>query len=346
MQESKLGSETRDAVEEYIKTLISRRCEEALAVHPRYQELWDKIYDISTRGGKRMRPYLTMVAYGEFSDVVVPIAAAQELIHMAMLVHDDIIDQDTIRHGRHNIGGHYTEEYGQYLENRQASHYASSTALIAGDALIAEAHLAITHSSFDGATTKQLAERLHRSIFEVVGGELLDFETSFMEFNAFDPTVISRYKTAGYSFIGPLLSGAICRKVDDGVKKSLEEYGLNAGIAFQLQDDLLGVFGDETKTGKSTTSDLRESRYTVLIAEHKRTMSEEMSSRFTRIFGSPDATEESINQLKDDIEASGARQRTEDMVRAYIDKALKSIEGLAQFEELHRFTMLMMERSK
>ncbi len=343
MQESPLASQTKNAVEQYIAALMAKRQNEASAIHPRYELLWENIKKISTDGGKRLRPYLTMVGYGEFSNLVIPIASAQELIHIAMLIHDDIIDQDNVRHGSKNISGIYDNEYSQYLNKKQSAHYASSSALVAGDALIAEAHLSIAVSSFDQNTVRQLTERLHQSVFEVVGGELLDVEAAFMRFDL-DPQIICRYKTAGYSFIGPLLSGAICQKADEWTKKSLEQYGLNAGIAFQLQDDLLGMFGDEKKIGKSKLTDLHEAKYTLLIAEHRRMMSGAMKQRFSKNFASDSATLEDLLQLKHDIKVSGARDKIEGIIKIHVDNALRAIQSVNQSTELENFTKAMMNR--
>lgn len=346
MNDLKYASETKNAVEEYIKDILGQRRNQAAVIHPRYAKLWDRIYDISINGGKRLRPYLTMLGYGKFSEEVVPIAVSQELIHIAMLIHDDIIDQDLVRHGQLNINGYYKEEYMVKLDNELATHYAYSSALIAGDALIAEAHQAIITSPFEAQIIKQLSHRLHLSIFEVVGGELMDVEASFLELDDYDPIVISRYKTASYSFIGPLISGAICNNSNKSTIESLEKFGLNAGIAFQLQDDILGVYGDSKKTGKSTTNDLREARYTVLVAEHHKSMSAEMQERFSKYFGSESASDEDIEALKNDMQISGARQKTEQMVERYLDKALTAVVDLPQSADFKEFTIKMMKRYK
>lgn len=100
-------------------------------------------------------------------------------------------------------------------------------------------------------------------IQEVVGGELTDVESAFVHDMPFDPIKIYRYKTAGYSFVGPLLSGAYCHEESQDTIDSLRRYAISAGIAFQIHDDLLGVFGDERETGKSTLTDLREGKRTL-----------------------------------------------------------------------------------
>lgn len=275
MRPDDLLSKTRAEVEERLVRLCDERISQAAEVGDRYVLLWKKIKTIVLRGGKRIRPYLVMVGYGKYSESMLSVAVAQELVHIAMLIHDDIIDQDFIRHGGKNISGEYRDAYSKYLDRIPATHYANSAALMAGDALISESYLQINTAQFSQNIQAQLINRLGRSIFEVIGGELLDVEAAFVNDVAFDPLKIYRYKTASYSFIGPLLSGAICAGADGDTLQMLERFAEKIGVAYQLQDDLLGVFGDEKETGKSTLSDLREGKQTLLVNFHKDLMSKE-----------------------------------------------------------------------
>lgn len=344
MQDSSLGTQTKLAVEALITSLAEERIRTAATIHPRYEKMWRAISDISTNGGKRVRPYLTMVGYGGFSHDVVPVAAAQEFVHIAMLMHDDIIDQDDVRHGHDNINGIYRKEYVTYLDELLATHYAYGTGIISGDALISEAYLLLATSDFSNDVKKKLAERLHTSIFEVIGGELLDVEAAFVGDGSITPALVSRYKTASYSFIGPLVSGAVCADADTRTIEALTTYGRNAGIAFQLQDDLLGVFSDEGKTGKSNLTDLQEAKDTQLIREHAHRMDDVMRERFDRLFGDSDASHWELTSLKEDLEASGAKEAVETAIREHFEAALASIKDLPQAKELETFTYALGKR--
>lgn len=99
MRPDDLLSKTRAEVEERLVRLCDERISQAAEVSDRYVLLWKKIKTIVLRGGKRIRPYLVMVGYGKYSESMLSVAVAQELVHIAMLIHDDIIDQDFIRHG-------------------------------------------------------------------------------------------------------------------------------------------------------------------------------------------------------------------------------------------------------
>ena len=160
-------------------------------------------------------------------------------------------------------------------------------------------------------------------MFEVIGGELIDVEAGFIMTEQFDPMTIYRYKTASYSLVGPLVSGALCAEVDETTRGILQEFGTQCGIAFQLQDDLIGMFGDEATTGKSADTDVREGKRTVLIAEHQTMMNDEQAARFAQWFGMRDAPGQVLR-----IEASGARQKTEATAQQYFAQARATLAKL------------------
>lgn len=344
MNTSSLFTNTKASTEEFLAQRLSDRKKAASAIHPSYGALWENIEHVTLAGGKRLRPSLTMIGFGSFSEEILPIAAAQELLHTAMLMHDDIIDQDLIRHGQENISGIYTHKYGKWLSPLPARHYADGSALLGGDLLISEAYHSIAQSGLEPAVITHLLEQLHASFFEVIGGELMDVEAAFVQDTPYDPKTIYRYKTASYSFIRPLLAGATCAGADNTTLESLSAFGASAGIAFQLQDDLLGLFGDASKTGKSTLTDLKEAKATHLIAVHKKNMNAEMSERFLASFGKEEASEADLEELKQDLIASGAKTATEEEVVRYYTEALQALKDLPQKKLLEEFVEGMMGR--
>lgn len=323
MEVNSLLPATKQVVDAYIMDLINDRVAQATVVHPRYERLWREIARIYQAGGKRMRPYLTVVGYGALDAAIIPVAAVQELLHVAMLVHDDIIDRDVVRHSQPTVNGAYEADYAPLLPPQQTTHYANSVALLAGDALLSEAYHLVQSAPFSSSVIRQLSERLSQSVFEVIGGELIDVEAGFIMTEQFDPMTIYRYKTASYSLVGPLVSGALCAEVDETTRGILQEFGTQCGIAFQLQDDLIGMFGDEATTGKSADTDVREGKRTVLIAEHQTMMNDEQAARFAQWFGMRDAPGQVLR-----IEASGARQKTEATAQQYFAQARATLAKL------------------
>lgn len=317
---------SRTLVNEYLERIFAARTEKADSIHERYRLLWDRLQKLSFHGGKRIRPYLTMVAYGQMDEKIAPIAAAQELVHIAMLIHDDVIDEDDVRRGQKNINGTYKEEYNDYLDPPRASHFASSMGILAGDALLSEAYFAIADCEFDTTVKQKILIRLHSSVYEVIGGELIDVEAGFVPV-PIDPELIYRYKTSSYSFVGPLLAGAYCAELDEKTCVALEEFGTALGIAYQIQDDLLGVFGSQEEIGKTPLIDLRDGKHTLLATYHKEMMDEEVAKRFA-YFGKIQATDEQLQAIKNDMVASGAKQRTIDAAAEYSSRALAALESL------------------
>ena len=328
--------------------LMQQRQAEAEAIGGPYVKLWQTIEAVSMAGGKRIRPYLTVVGNGDLDEDIVPVALAQELIHIAMLMHDDIIDQDYVRHGQDNVGGIYKKTYDKHLDSTRSTHYANGAALLAGDALIAESYRLIYSSNFDSQTQQRLLSQLSQSIFDVIGGELLDVELGFVNDLDVSPIQVYRYKTASYSFVGPIVSGAIASAADDATTEALHDFAVSAGVAYQIQDDLLGVFGDESSTGKSTLTDLREGKQTLLIEYYQSLMSDDQAVRFAESFGKDDASDEELNQIKLDIDNSGARAKTATMANLYFDQA---VEHLSKLEDgtrksgLDKFIKALRERN-
>lgn len=317
---------SRALVNEYLERIFAARTEKADSIHERYRLLWDRINKLSFHGGKRIRPYLTMVAYGQMDEKITPIAAAQELVHIAVLIHDDVIDEDDVRRGQKNINGTYKEEYNDYLDPSRASHFASSMSILAGDALLSEAYFAITDCEFNTTIKQKILRRIHTSVYEVIGGELIDVEAGFVPVSI-DSELIYRYKTSSYSFVGPLLTGAYCAELDEKTCGALEEFGTALGIAYQIQDDLLGVFGSQEEIGKTPLIDLRDGKHTLLAAYHKEMMDEEATKRFA-YFGKIQATDEQLQAIKNDMETSGAKQRTIDAAVEYSSRALAALQSL------------------
>lgn len=317
----------KTAVDERMAAILDERLAQAKAIHPAYGQLLQAIKGTVFAGGKRIRPYLTVVAYGGMDDKIAQVACAHELLHVAILMHDDIIDQDEIRHGVKNITGIYRDIYAEYKLDERLGHYADSANLLAGDILLSEAYRTIARAGFDSVVADRIIDRFHRSIFEVIGGELLDVEAGFAD-GDYDPLIVYRYKTAGYSFVGPLLAGAHCRNADEITIEALKLYGENIGIAFQLQDDVLGVLGDEQSTGKSTLTDLREGKRTLLINNYLKTLSSADQAQFNKVFGVASATDEELESLKSAIAATGVVDRTLALADQYFDAASRALSGI------------------
>lgn len=337
---------TNEALGHFFRSSVT----EADRISHTYGTLWRNMEEVVMHGGKRLRPYLTIVGYGtrdaDEIEGIIPFAAAQELLHTALLMHDDIIDRDDIRHGIDNLNGAYKKIYG-HLDEPDRTHFAHSAALLGGDLLIGAAHRLITASGAEADDQVAALAQLYQSIFEVAGGELMDVEASFIDKKELHAIPIAIHKTASYSFIGPLLTGARLAHASSEHIEALRIFGLNLGIAFQLQDDLLGIFGDGSITGKSTVNDIKEAKHTLLIEQYLASPKRDMKL-YKKVFGNPHAQDDDISQFKQSLEENGIRKTTEQAVFEYTVKAKAALETLDKnhpsYDELRTFTNNITDR--
>jgi geranylgeranyl diphosphate synthase type II len=308
--------------------------EQAKNVDQHYAHLWQYLHTLHSSGGKRLRPKIVVMAYTAFggTDItsITPVACAQELLHFSMLIHDDIIDRDTTRYGVDNITGSYEKVYAPFVtDTADRRHYANSAAIMAGDLMIAAAHKMITESNIEDSQKLAAIKIMYKSMFDVAGGELLDTELAFRPFGSIEPLKVAHYKTASYSFVGPLLTGASLAGATLQERSLLRDFGVYLGIAYQLTDDLLGVFGDESKTGKSNSGDIREGKKTYLIERTLSSLSTDQRSLFESIFGKQDATTVDISLVKDMIISSGGKHDTEKRIDLYVERAYEALSKLS-----------------
>lgn len=332
-------STAKKLTDEYIQTYCQLRSTEAAELGVSYARLWQSIEKLLLAGGKRFRPYMVLATYqayhpeGNIKDVI-PAAVAQEFLHSAMLIHDDIIDRDTTRYGVDNIAGQYNKYYSSLLENEtERTHMSLSAALLAGDVLLADAHKILRKTNRSVELVNLVEETLNSVIFEVIGGELLDSEMAFATKGSISADTIARYKTASYSFVGPITTGALLAEAPETDINILREFSIIVGIGYQLRDDLLGTFGDEHITGKSATTDIQEGKRTYLIEQFEKLATEQQLTTFSNLFHRYDITTTEIETIKSLLINSGARASVEQEIMRLKSNATKKIRQLSLSSE-------------
>lgn len=320
-------------VDSHLTAYFAAKAHEADMIHPRYTQLMREMQNLLSAGGKRMRPYLTVSTYEAYGGTnyraICQVAAAKEMIHFAMLVHDDIIDNDYTRYGTDNVSGRYLKEYQSRTSDESvASHAASSSALLAGDAAISFAYDLIGESGFDATLVVRAQKQLSQSIFTVVGGELIDSDSPLYPQADTDPLVVARHKTSYYSFVGPLMTGAIMANAPEEDLIKLECFGTALGIGFQLADDLLGIFGDEAVTGKSVLSDIREGKRTLLYQLAYEHADDTQKSVLEGLYGKHDLVEAEAAEVRSAIKSSGAYELCVGKIDAYAAASIEVIRTL------------------
>ncbi|MFI2297204.1 polyprenyl synthetase family protein [Isoptericola sp. NPDC019571] len=308
------GSSPDDPVARVVEGAVQRLLDDG--DRPDDTRLWHALRGTS-RGGKRLRPRLLLDAYDALAgaappeprDVAVRVAAALELLHHAFLVHDDVIDGADTRRGRPNVAGvHAAQALESGASARQAEDYGAAAGILAGDLALAAAVRAVALCGASPAATEQLLDVVDEAMHLTADGELADVRLSLGGCADLDETLrTAERKTAVYSFQLPLRAAVILagrEDLDEGVRR----LGRDLGLAFQLRDDLDGVFGDPAETGKSNASDLREGKCTPLVAlAHGTSAWGELST----LLGDPDAGDAELRRARELLEACGARAAVE-----------------------------------
>lgn len=330
-------SEVAAQIGQQLDHLYADRIKLAQRIHPRYAELLTEMRSFLMRGGKRIRPYLTYLAYrgagGLDNDAIIKLAASQELYHSFLLMHDDVIDQDTRRWDGPNLTGIYMEKLSAGEDTRR---YAEAMAIMGGDINAALATDTIAGSNFPADRKLLAVQRMGQMIFDTVGGEVLDILapiTDQLELTEAELLTICRYKTARYSFEAPLHLGAIMAYADQATLDSLTKYALAIGVAFQLTDDLLGVYGDPNKTGKAVLSDMREGKQTLLIHHGLKLADAKTKAELTKNWGNPTAGEPELKVVQLALKQSGATSHIVELSRDFAQQAVAALQGIALSDE-------------
>lgn len=320
------------AVNSLLREFLALQVTNARRIDPGYGELVSELANLINRGGKRLRPLLTILAFrgsGGSTPEIYRVAASQELFHAFILMHDDIIDRDTVRWGGPNISGRYRTKL-QRLPADERTHFADAFALLGGDICFSLALSTLLSSDFPVGLKQRAATIMHETLFAMVGGETLDV---LLSFEKRPPTTaqllsVARYKTASYSFIMPLQIGALLAGTTPERLTAIENFGRDLGIAFQLRDDLLGMFGNSEQLGKSALSDLREGKQTLLSVSGLR-LSDAAGRRLLRSsLGNATVGKAELEQVRAVLETSGARTVCEQLASNYLRRARRRLTTL------------------
>jgi len=307
----------RKCVDDRLASWLRPRVVAAAGVSNEVGTAADAVMDLTLRGGKRMRAALVAAGYvafagGESWEACVPAMLAVELLQTYLLIHDDWMDDDDVRRGGPAVHAMLRARLG-------SRELADATAILAGDLASGYAQEALLETDLAPERVLRAARAFARIQVEVVTGQLAEMHAAAG--NTAAPTVetIHALKTASYTVTGPLLVGAALAGADDARCAQLERFGRPLGIAFQLRDDLLGVFGDPSATGKPVWNDIRRGKRTALVAELR--SDPRAASLLARVHGRDDAPTEDIEAVVRAMVETGAKSRVEARVRELCDEA-------------------------
>lgn len=334
-----LNIDVPTAVGRILETELAVRRAEVMEVDPRLGPSIDELIRFTLNGGKRLRPQFLfcgwraggMVAADRQADEhALRAAAALELIQACALLHDDIIDRSETRRGQPSAHRTMAKDHAGEGLTGDPEHYGTSIALILGDLALAWADdlFADAALALNASVDAWLAWRGMRT--EVLAGQLLDLRTAAAAADpatqARDAMRVNRYKTAAYTVERPLQLGASLAGAPPDTVVRLREFGVAIGVAFQLRDDLLGVFGDPAVTGKPAGDDLIEGKKTLLLATARQRLAGDpvRLERLDSGIGTA-ATASRVLELSEIIAETGAVQEMEDRIAALLAEGLAAL---------------------
>jgi geranylgeranyl diphosphate synthase type I len=265
---------------------------------------------------------------------VIALATSLEVFHAAALVHDDIMDNSDTRRGLTSAHRTFERMHRDRSYSGDSQRFGESTALLLGDLLLAWSDDLLTAALANQPSDIQAATRKQFSIMrqEVTLGQYLDIHEEAAWLHCAEAERLDRalrvvtFKSAKYSIEAPLLIGAALAGASAEVSDDLAHFGLPLGIAFQLRDDLLGVFGDSEVTGKPSGDDLREGKRTALIAVAERSMPTSAKTVFNEMLGDRTLTPEQIEVMQSTLRQTGAADEVEKLIADYTEDALLALE--------------------
>jgi geranylgeranyl pyrophosphate synthase len=281
--------------------------------------------------GKMMRALLVVLAYrmgcaGPLSTDVLRCAAALELLHSAMLIHDDIIDRSDTRRGMPAWHVRYAR-FAAMRGTAEAAHVGRSMALCAGDVGFFFAFELLAQIDADPATKRALLTAVTRTAGSAGIGELDEMHLA-LDHRCDDTAILDVYakKTAGYSCALPLTAGALLGGLTAETVTELAAVGRDLGQMFQIIDDELDLFGDAREIGKPVGADVREGRHTLFYALLSRNLPAAEWARIAPLFGDRNLRYEDLLRVREAAAAAGIRemvgahlQRTAQVARRRVD---------------------------
>lgn len=341
-----------DLVEKRLAVFCAERRAELTAIEPELAPVIDFIQGLLI-GGKRFR---ALFAYWSWvsclntlpspiseeqrdrsSKALVDICAALEMFHAAALVHDDLLDNSDTRRGSPSVHKKFEELHEKSGWAGSALRFGQAGSVIAGDLMLGWAS-ELFDSGVKRSPNSEIAwncrDEFAKMRIEVMAGQYLDI----LEENA-GPTrdadeAVGRanrvmlYKTAKYSIEAPLLIGASFCGAETGTLRGLTAFAIPLGLAFQLRDDVLGVFGEPEVTGKPIGDDLREGKRTTLIALTRQSLNFATAKLFDELMTNRELTSEQIKLIQETIKGSGALAKVEQMIEEYGNESLLALQQL------------------
>jgi geranylgeranyl diphosphate synthase type I len=327
------------AVTEALRRFLDARRQTCAAMAPEFLDAVDDLGDLALGGGKRLRPTFAWwgwraaggpdLADAPPAGVVLHAVAALELIQACALVHDDLIDDSLLRRGRPTVHAAWTARHHERGWIGSSERLGAAVAILVGDVALAWADDMLRAAGLDAAALARAAPVWEAMRTELLAGQFLDVVGHATDLSTPEGVLrISRYKTAAYTIERPLHLGAALADAGDDVVAAYRSFGTDLGIAFQLRDDLLGVFGDPAVTGKPAGDDLREGKRTLLVALARQHSDRSAAAPLEHALGKSDLTAEEVDAARSALTELGVVAEVEERIDTLTTSALDALAGV------------------
>ncbi len=331
------AAELAGSVTEQLRQYLAERRAGAAYIGADYDELIAVLEDFVLRGGKRVRPAFAYWGYravaadpdGPVGDEILRLFAALELLHGCALVHDDVIDDSATRRGMPTAHVHFAHLHRKHGWRGSPEKFGHSAAILLGDLSLVWADDIVAAADLPG-DGRHRVQRVWSDIrTEVLGGQYLDIVAESSGAQSIESAMnVNTYKTASYTVSRPLQLGAAAAADRPDVQTLFHDVGTDLGVAFQLRDDVLGVFGDPAVTGKPSGDDLRSGKRTVLLAEavDLADKSDPAAAELLRTAVGTELSDDQVRELCEAIVSVGALAAVEEHIGTLTHRALSLLE--------------------
>ena len=280
--------------------------------------------------GKRLRGALVYYSYllysGKDIEEILKASVFVELMHTHILMMDDIIDEDEKRRGHPTLHKFFMDEHVRNGLKKNARHFGESMAICASLMLSYATQNVFLNTNFSADIKIKALDNYFHKLLLTGYGEILDVLSEVKNKVSIDEAMkINLFKTAIYTYESPLHLGAILAGATTKDLTLLSEYSIPIGIAFQIKDDILGMFGDEKKLGKPVGSDLREGKMNILTIYTLEHSSVKDRKIFSNLLGNKNITIDDIDTARRIIKSSGALEYAQNLISQYSKKAMSSL---------------------
>ena len=322
-----------EAARRVLAEFIDSRRSQVAEIGPAVTTAVSYLEDFVLGGGKRVRPLYGWAGFlgagglegEEDPEAVLRAVSSLEFIQACALIHDDIIDSSDTRRGKPTVHRAAAAAHREEGWRGDAEHFGESVAILAGDLALVWAEDMFQDSGLSPAALARAREPWVGMRTEVIGGQLLDiYLENIGSEDLASAQSVNRFKTAAYTIERPLHLGAAIPAAPERLIDAFRGYGRDIGVAFQLRDDQLGVFGDPAVTGKPANDDLREGKRTVLLATALRRADATDQAAAAELRAGVGATDDpaELARLAQIIADTGAPEEVEEMIAALTQTGL------------------------